>query len=168
VLLERAITPRRYSRFNSMGLCSGVASRLSLAVRVKSSTWCKCRQKKVSYPLKGQLTKRDRQPQELNVEPADITQKVTFNTSRTIDVNEQPPAAQLTTNNTLKHNADGHTGWGAKMQGQTKKYYPRHEGGDFLRLAKRTLVSFDNHACNFAIMFWCICTRTCPKCFLFI
>ena len=29
--------------------------------------------------------------------------------------------------------------------------------GDFLRLAKRTLVSFGNHTCNFAIMFWCIC-----------
>jgi hypothetical protein len=27
------------------------------------------------------------------------------------------------------------------------------EGGDFLRLAKRTLVSFGNQTCNFAIMF---------------
>ena len=26
-----------------------------------------------------------------------------------------------------------------------------------MRLAKRTLVSFGNHTCNFAIMFWCIC-----------
>ena len=127
-------------------------------VGVVNAWWCKCRQKKVNYPLKGQLTKRERQPQEPYVVPTGMTQEVKAKTGRTIDVNEQPPATQLTTNNTLKHNANGHTGWGAKMQGQTKKYYPRYEGGDFLRLAKRTLVSFDNHACNFAIMFWCICT----------
>jgi hypothetical protein len=78
-------------------------------------------------------------------------------TGRTIPVNDQPPASQLTTGNTVKHNALEVTGWGRKMQGQTKKYNLRNESGDFLRLAKRTLVSFGNHTCNFAIMFWCIC-----------
>jgi hypothetical protein len=53
------------------------------------------------------------------------------------------------------------------MQGQTKKYsfcfalldFGQKKKEDFLRLAKRTLVSFDSHACNFAIMFWCICKK---------
>ena len=57
------------------------------------------------------------------------------------------------------------TGWGAKMQVQTKKYsfcfdlfgFGQKNKEDFLRLAQRTLVSFDNHAFNYAIMFWCIC-----------
>ena len=43
------------------------------------------------------------------------------------------------------------------MQGQTKKYYPEERRVEiFLRLAKRTLVSFGNQSCNFAAMFWCI------------
>ena len=57
------------------------------------------------------------------------------------------------------------TGWGAKMQVQTKKYsfcfdlfgFGQKKKEDFLRMAKRTLVSFSNHAFNFAIMFWCMC-----------
>jgi hypothetical protein len=46
------------------------------------------------------------------------------------------------------------------MQGQTKKYSfcfafwsLQKKKEDFLRLAQRTLVSFGNHTCNFAIMF---------------
>ena len=85
-----------------------------------------------------------------------MTQEIETKTGRTINVNEQPPATQFTTNYTAKHNALAVTGWGTKMQGQTKKYDLRYEGGDFLRLAKRTLVSFGNQTCNFAIMFWCI------------
>jgi hypothetical protein len=58
-----------------------------------------------------------------------------------------------------------YTGWMAQMQGQTKKYsfcfaplvFGQKKKEDFLRLAQRTLVSFDSHACNFAIMFGCIC-----------
>ena len=100
-------------------------------VGVVNAWWCKCRQKKVNYPLKGQLTKRERQPQEPYVVPTGMTQEVKAKTGRTIDVNEQPPATQLTTNNTLKHNANGHTGWGAKMQGQTKKILPEVRGWRF-------------------------------------
>ena len=47
------------------------------------------------------------------------------------------------------------------MQGQTKKYsfcfdllvFGQKKKEDFLRLAKRTLVSFGLESCNFAIMF---------------
>jgi hypothetical protein len=39
------------------------------------------------------------------------------------------------------------------MQGQTKKYYPKNEGGDFLRLAKRTLVSFGNQTVTLVLCF---------------
>jgi hypothetical protein len=53
-----------------------------------------------------------------------MTQEVKAKTSNTINVNEQPPATQFTTNYTAKHNALAVTGWGALMQGQTKKYYP--------------------------------------------
>jgi len=59
-----------------------------------------------------------------------------------VNVGDQPPASQPTTKDTIKHNALADTGWGQKVQGQTKKYYLRYESGDFLRLAKRTLVSF--------------------------
>jgi len=52
-----------------------------------------------------------------------------------MNVGDQPPASQLTTKNAIKHNAHVDTGWGQKVQGQTKKYYLRYESGDFLRLA---------------------------------
>jgi len=44
------------------------------------------------------------------------------NANRTTSVDDQPPASQPTAENTVKHNAYVSTGWGAKMQGQTKKY----------------------------------------------
>lgn len=59
VLLERAITPQALFSFQQH-LCF----------------WRKYRQKKVNYPLKGQLTKRERQPQEPYVVPAGMTQEV--------------------------------------------------------------------------------------------
>jgi len=54
------------------------------------------------------------------------------------------------------------------MQGQTRKYsfsfallvFGQKKKEDFLRLAKRTLVSFGNQSCNFAIMFWGMVYRT--------
>jgi len=49
------------------------------------------------------------------------------NANRTTSVDDQPPASQPTAKNTVKHNAHVSTGWGAKMQGQTKKYYPTKE-----------------------------------------
>jgi hypothetical protein len=51
-----------------------------------------------------------------------MLQEITANTSRTMNVNDQPPASQLTTENRVKHNARMDTGWVTMMQGQTKKY----------------------------------------------
>jgi hypothetical protein len=70
----------------------------------------------------------------------------------TATVSDQPPAGQLITKNTFKHNAHVVTGWGTMMQGQTKKYsfcfalfgFGQKKKEDFLRLAKRILVSFGN------------------------
>jgi len=45
-----------------------------------------------------------------------------------MNVGNQPPASQPTAKNTIKHNALVPTGWGQKVQGQTKKYYPTIEG----------------------------------------
>jgi hypothetical protein len=69
--------------------------------------------------------------------------KIEMVTGRAINVKEQPPAAQFTTNYTTKHNALAVTGWGRKMQGQTKKYsfcfdllvFGQKKKEDFLRLA---------------------------------
>jgi hypothetical protein len=85
--------------------------------------------------------------------------------NRTTSVGNQPPASQPTAKNTVKHNAWMSKGWRAKMQGQTKKYsfcfdlfgFGQKKKEDFLRMAKRTLVSFGNQTCNFAIMFWGMC-----------
>jgi len=45
-----------------------------------------------------------------------------------MNVGDQPPASQPTTKDTIKHNALVPTGWGQKVQGQTKKYYPTTGG----------------------------------------
>ena len=42
---------------------------------------------------------------------------------------------------------------GHRCKGRPKNTTRRRRCGDFLRLAQRTLVSFGNHTCNFAIMF---------------
>ena len=66
---------------------------------------CKYFQKKVS-PLKWELTKRKRQPQELKrTQRNRTTYKIKVKANRTASVNGQPPASQLTTKNTAKHNA---------------------------------------------------------------
>lgn len=68
-------------------------------------------QKKVS-PLKREPTNREGKPQELNVEPTGMAQEIKAETGTMINVNEQPPATQFTTNDTTKHNARVSTGWG--------------------------------------------------------
>lgn len=81
--------------------------------------------KKSKPPLKGQLTDREREPQELNRDHRHrATNYEEPETCRTASVKDQPPASQLTTEYTVKHNALAATGWGQNMQGQTKKYYP--------------------------------------------
>ena len=125
---------------------------------------CKYRQKKVSS-LKRKPTKSERQPQKLNRNQRNRTTDIRkVNANRTTSVGNQPPASQPTTKNTFKHNAYVHRLDGTDARADQKILFLfclfdfwQKKKEDFLRLAKRTLVSFGNHTCNFAIMFWCIC-----------
>jgi hypothetical protein len=84
---------------------------------------CKYHKKKVS-PLKREPTNRELKPQELKKnQRRRTTKELKLDTCRLATVDDEPPASQPTTENTSKHNAYVSTGWGAKMQGQTKKYY---------------------------------------------
>jgi len=107
-------------------------------------------------PLKWEPTNRERQPQEPYREPAGMPKEKEMEPGSAINVNDQPPASQLTTKNAMKHNAGMSQVGGERCKGRPKNTTRPKEGGDFWRLAKQTLVSLRNHTCTFAIMFWCI------------
>jgi hypothetical protein len=99
-----------------------------------------------------------------------MTQKIETKTGNPVNVNEQPPAAQLTTNDTTKHNACVSTGWGAIAARAGQKilflfcsWFLQKKKEDFLRLTKCTLVSIGNQTCNFAIMFGVLEMIDCPE-----
>ncbi|NJL73351.1 MAG: hypothetical protein HC888_18375 [Candidatus Competibacteraceae bacterium] len=131
--------------------------------------------KKVSH-LKRQLTNRELQPQELNRNQRNRTTDIRkVEANRTTSVGNQPPASQPTAKNTAIHNACMPQAEGQRCKGRPKNtlfvltflVFGQKKKEDFLRLAQRTLVSYDLKTCNFALCFG-VFVKTLILCFLFL